>query len=52
MDKNISKKNTTKLWIILLPIGVLLVIAGIIQNDYRDTLIKAITICLECIGIG
>lgn len=26
--------------------------AGIFQGDYRDTLVKAIMICLECIGIG
>ena len=49
---NISKKKAKNLWIILLPLGVFLVVTGIIQNDYRDTLIKAITICLECIGIG
>lgn len=47
--KNILKK---KAWIILLPLGITLVIMGIIQGDYHDTLLKAATICLECIGIG
>ena len=41
-----------KLWAILLPLGIILVIAGIIQDDYYDTLSKAIMVCLECIGIG
>jgi len=49
---NRTKKKAKKVWIILLPFGFLLVIAGIIQNNYHDTLLKAITICLECIGIG
>jgi len=47
--KNILK---IKAWIILLPIGIVFVIMGILQGDYYDTLSKAITICLECIGIG
>jgi len=46
---NILKK---KVWLILLPLGVLFVGLGIMQDGYRDTLIKAITVCLECIGIG
>jgi hypothetical protein len=32
--------------------GVLFVSIGIIQGGYQDTLMKAIYICLECIGIG
>lgn len=38
--------------IFIITIGLAFVILGIIQNDYKDTLIKAIYICLECIGIG
>ena len=41
-----------KIWMILLPLGIILVISGIMQGDYRDTLSKAIMVCLECIGIG
>jgi len=37
---------------ILLTAGVIFIIIGIIQDDYHDTLLKAVTICLECIGIG
>ena len=41
-----------KAWRILLPLGIVFVVLGILQGGYRDTLIKAIMICLECIGIG
>jgi len=41
-----------KAWAIILLIGVALAIMGILQGDYRDNLLKAMTICLECIGIG
>lgn len=33
-------------------IGVVLLILGLVQGDYSDTLQKAIRICMECIGIG
>jgi len=36
----------------LLALAVILVIAGIAQGDYQDTLQRTTTICLECIGIG
>ena len=45
-------KESKKLWLILLPLGIGLVIMGIMQGDYRDNWAKAIMICLECIGIG
>lgn len=48
---NISKK-TRKTWMFLLPLGIILIIMGIMQDGYHDTLSKAIMICLECIGIG
>lgn len=41
-----------KTWTVLLPVGIVLAVIGILQDDYYDTLLKAITICLECIGIG
>lgn len=37
---------------ILFVFGVICLAAGFLQGDYRDTLVKAIMICLECIGIG
>jgi len=49
-----GKKNRVKSIVqaVLLLSGVILIISGIIQGDYHDTLVKAIKICLECIGIG
>jgi len=44
--------RSKKIWMILLPAGIILVIIGIIQGDYRDVWAKAVMICLECIGIG
>jgi len=48
MDGIIKKKA----WLIFLPLGIILVVLGIKQGDYYDTLSKAVMICLECIGIG
>ena len=33
-------------------VGAAALILGLLQGGYRDTLQKAIRICLECIGIG
>lgn len=46
---NVTKK---KAWFILLPLGIIFVVLGILQDDYHDTFSKAVRICLECIGIG
>lgn len=32
--------------------GLLALTVGILQGGYRDTLLKAVHICMECIGIG
>ena len=45
-------KKFLKLWWLLLPLGIIFVAVGIIQDGYYDVLIKAKMICLECIGIG
>jgi len=49
---NIKSKKSKKLWWLLLPAGIIFILFGIIQDGYYDVLIKAKTICLECIGIG
>ncbi|MPM95794.1 hypothetical protein SDC9_142949 [bioreactor metagenome] len=36
----------------LIALGIVLVVAGILNGGFNDTLNKAIRICLECIGIG
>ena len=46
------KTKTKKLWIFLLPLGIALLVMGIIQGDYGRVWQKAVMICLECIGIG
>ncbi len=38
--------------ILLLTAGVIFVAAGIIRGEMSDVYLKAINICLECIGIG
>lgn len=38
--------------IIIVLFGLLFFTVGFFQSGYRDTLMKAIYICLECIGIG
>lgn len=32
--------------------GMFALTAGILQGGYQDTLMKAVRICMECIGIG
>ncbi len=32
--------------------GLIALTAGILQGGYQDTLMKAVRICMECIGIG
>ncbi|MBB5266071.1 hypothetical protein HNP82_003225 [Catenibacillus scindens] len=45
MKKNIGR-------IVLSLIAVVFLCAGVIQGDLHTTWLKAIRICLECIGIG
>ena len=45
-------KIKKKAGIILLTAGIILVVLGILQGDYYNTMSKAVRICFECIGIG
>lgn len=45
-----TKKRTIR--IVLGGAGLLALMVGILQGGYRDTLMKAVHICMECIGIG
>ena len=36
----------------IIALGVCAIVLGVLQGDAMDTLRKAITVCLECIGIG
>ena len=44
------RKNMIRLAVAV--IGALALGMGVLQGGYRDTLQKAIYICLECVGIG
>ena len=45
-----KKKTAIRLLLAALAIGALAL--GILQDDFRETLQKAIYLCLECVGIG
>ena len=38
--------------VIILAAAVVMIIAGIIDGGARDVMVKAVMICMECIGIG
>lgn len=40
------------LWLVVLLLAVVLIVLGIMQGDFQDTLRKAALVCYECIGIG
>jgi hypothetical protein len=40
------------LWVILLAAGAAGVVLGAVRGEAQDVMRKAITVCLECIGIG
>ena len=47
-----TKRSRFRAWMIILPLSLALIAAGLYQGDYRSVMNKAILICLECIGIG
>lgn len=47
-----STKRLAAARLLILAAGALLLLLGAAQGGYRDTLIKAVHICLECVGIG
>lgn len=49
-----AAQEKSVLWVqsILLAVGVGLVVYGLLGNGAEDTLLKAVAICKECIGIG
>lgn len=38
--------------LLIAALGAFMLLCGILQGGYRDTLQKAVRICLECVGIG
>ena len=47
-----SQKTITKLRFILLAVAVIFILVGLFRDEARIVFIKAVNICLECIGIG
>jgi len=41
-----------KFWLILTAVSLALIAAGLALGEYTSVLQKAITVCLDCIGIG
>lgn len=41
-----------KQWLYLFLVFITMLVVGILLDDARETLNKAIKICLECIGVG
>ncbi len=37
---------------VLLTLFLLVMVAGLLMGEYRTVLEKAVTVCLDCIGIG
>lgn len=56
-DKNIkkTKKSPNRVWIVQtsgIILSISLILLGVLRDEHRSVLTKAINICLECIGIG
>ena len=52
MEEKRKCKRIRILQIALLSIGVLFIVIGLLRQEQLEVLMKAIRICLECIGIG
>ncbi len=46
------KKWKNRLWLAGVAIGILCLLIGAYEGQLEDIYRKAVTICLECIGIG
>lgn len=50
-ENGLGKKNSV-LTLLLLLAGAGLLFAGLLTGQERDVLLKAVRVCLECIGVG
>lgn len=46
------KNKILKIRVVLTVIAVAFIVTGCLKNEYHDVLMKAVYICLECMGIG
>ena len=47
-----SQKQTNALRVVLLTVAIVFILAGLFRDEAGVVLMKAVFICLECIGIG
>ena len=52
MDTGARMRRKFPFWTIGLVVGILLLAAGLWQDQFADIYRKAVMICMECIGIG
>ena len=50
--KQKNPRRTRRIRQLLFALSLILILSGILNGSARDVLIKAITICSECIGLG
>jgi len=50
--EEIKPKKKSLLWVFLAAAGILFLIIGVMRGEAFIVLQQAVTICLECIGIG
>ena len=52
VKKTTGLKHEGRIRTVLIAAALIIIIAGVINGSARDVLIKAITICTECVGLG
>ena len=52
MDKKMKKQHSSWIGIGIALVGVVFMVVGIFRGEMATVLMKAVNICLECVGIG
>ena len=47
-----TQKATNVIRAVLLAVAIVFILAGLLRDEARIVFVKAVNICLECIGIG